>query len=90
MMVLGHHGSMPERPTGSSILAKSTLPEESTHRGSPQSCGSLPNGTQRKCPEWRDNIGCYLTIPDWGTVDSTTGLAYTPIWFDPDLAFQPV
>ncbi len=51
MTALSHHGSVPECLTGCNIPTKSTLPVESTHRGSPQRRGSLPNGTQRKRPE---------------------------------------
>ncbi len=90
MTALSHQGSLPEHLTGCNILAKSTLPAEGTHSGSPQSHSSLPNRTQGKCLEWRDNVGRYLTIPNWDTVDSTTGLAYIPIRFDPDPAFWPV
>ncbi len=79
MTSLSRQCAVPEGLTGCNIPAKSTLPGENTHRGSPQSRSSLPNGTQRKCLEWRDNVECHLTIPDWGTVDSSTGLAYIPI-----------
>ncbi len=90
MMALSCQGSMPERLTGCNILAKSTLPAESTHRRLPQNHGSLPSGTQGKYLEWKDNVERYLTIPDWGTVDLTADLAYILIWFDPDPAFWPV
>ncbi len=32
----------------------------------------------------------YLTIPDWGSADLTTGSAYIQIRFDPEQAFWPV
>ncbi len=66
MMALSHHGSMPEHLAGCDIPAKSTLPEESTHRGSPQRRGSLPNGTQRKRPEWRDDVFTLSNHPGLG------------------------
>ncbi len=48
MTALSRHGSVPECLTGCNIPAKSTLPAESTHRGTPQSWSSLPIGTQGK------------------------------------------
>ncbi len=81
MMALSHHGSVPRCLTDCNTTAKSTLPSESTHSGTLQSRSSLPNGTQAEQ---------HPTILGQGTVDLTTGLAYIPIWFDPDLAFQPV
>ncbi len=82
----------PCRNASQAVTLQQSLPyqQKSTHRGTPQSHGSLPNGTQGKCPEWRDNNARYLTIPDWGSVNLITGLAYIPIQFDPDLAFWPV
>ncbi len=90
MTALSCHSSVPECQTDSNIPDKPSLPAENTHSSSPQSCCSLPNGTQGKCLEWRDNAEHHLTIPGLRTFNLTTGLAYIPIWFDPDLAFWPV
>ncbi len=66
MTALSHHGSMRECLTGCNIPAKSTLPAESTHRGTPQSWSSLPIGTQGKCPEWEDNTYTLSNHPRLG------------------------
>ncbi len=76
------HGSVPECLTGCNIPAKSTLPAESTHRGSPPRRGSLPNGTQWKRPEWRDNVCTLSNYPGLGIcgLNHWFGLHTNPFW----------